>query len=126
TEGVYDVRSEAGEANYGLALAHLARVQKKRSLVVLFTDMENALFESELVPYLIRLRRTHSVLMLCLQDPVLHEWSRIGVTRLKEAYVKSTAYTFMEQRRAFAARMAAFGIEVLDVPANELALAAVN
>ena len=126
TEAVFDLKSDAAESNYGMALAHLARVQKKRSLIVLFTDMENALFETELVPYLIRLRRTHPVLMLCLQDPVLREWSRIAVTGLKDAYVKSAAYKFMEDRRAFAAKMAALGIEALDVPANELALAAVN
>ncbi|WP_309122491.1 DUF58 domain-containing protein [Paenibacillus sp.] len=125
-DAVYDLKSDTAESNYALALAHLARVQKKRSLIVLFTDMENVLFETELVPYLIRLRRTHPVLLLCLQDPVLREWSRIGVTRLKDAYVKSAAYKFMEDRRAFAARMAALGIEALDVPANELALAAVN
>ncbi len=125
-DALYDLKSDVAESNYGLALAHLARVQKKRSLIVLFTDMENALFETELVPYLVRLRRTHPVLLLCLQDPVLREWSRIGVTRLKDAYVKSAAYKFMEDRRAFAARMAALGIEALDVPANELSLAAVN
>ncbi len=125
-DALYDLKSDAAESNYGLAFAHLARAQKKRSLLVLFTDMENALFETELVPYLVRLRRTHPVLLLCLQDPVLREWSRIGVTRLKDAYVKSAAYKFMEDRRAFAARMAALGIETLDVPANELALAAVN
>jgi uncharacterized protein (DUF58 family) len=125
-DAVYDLKSDASESNYAQALAHLARVQKKRSLLVLFTDMENALFESELAPYLIRLRRSHPVLMLCLQDPVLHEWSRIEIRRTKDAYVKSTAYKFMEDRRQFAARMVALGIEVLDVPANELALAAVN
>lgn len=125
-DAVYDVKSDAAESNYAQALSHLARVQKKRSLLVLFTDMENALFESELAPYLIRLRRTHPVLMLCLQDPVLYEWSRISVERVKDAYVKGTAYKFMEDRRRFTAKMAALGIEVLDVSANELALAAVN
>lgn len=125
-DAVFDAKSDASESNYALALSHLARVQKKRSLLVLFTDMENALFESELAPYLIRLRRTHPVLMLCLQDPVLYEWSRIAVRRLKDAYVKSMAYKFMGDRRKFAMKMASQGIEVLDVPADELALAAVN
>lgn len=122
----YDLASDAAESNYAQALAHLARVQKKRSLLVLFTDMENALFESELAPYLVRLRRSHPVLMLSLQDPVLWEWSRNPVRRIKDAYVKSAAFKLMEDRRAFAARMAAAGVEALDVPAKELALAAVN
>ena len=125
-DAVYDVKSDAAESNYAQALSHIARVQKKRSLLVLFTDMENALFESELAPYLIRLRRSHPVLMLTLQDPVLDEWSRIKVERVKDAYVRSTAYKFMEDRRQFSAKMASLGIEALDVPANELALAAVN
>lgn len=125
-EAVYDARSDASESNYAEAFTYLARVQKKRSLLVLFTDMENALFESELAPYLMRLRKTHPILMLCLQDPVLFAWSRIPVERTKDAYIKSTAYRFLEDRRKFGARMASLGIDVLDVPANELATSAVN
>jgi uncharacterized protein (DUF58 family) len=125
-DAVYDLKSDMSESNYGLALTHLARVQKKRSFMVLFSDMESYLFEGELAPYLFRLRRTHLLLLLSLQDPLLHEWSEIAVRKVKDAYIKSTAHKFKEDRRRYAARMSALGIEVLDVPADELALAVVN
>ncbi|WP_199617106.1 DUF58 domain-containing protein [Paenibacillus alkalitolerans] len=125
-DALYDLKSDMSESNYGLALTHLARVQKKRSFMVLFSDMESYLFEGELAPYLLRLRRTHLLLLLSLEDPLLHEWAGIAVRGGKDAYIKSTAHKLQEDRRRYAARMSALGIEVLDVPSDELALAAVN
>jgi uncharacterized protein (DUF58 family) len=125
-EAIYALKSDPSEAHYGLALEYLMRVQRKRSLVVLFSDMENYLFEEELGPYLLKLRRAHPVLLLSLEDPVLAAWTRTKVNGLSEAYARSAAQAFRLDRKRFTGRMAALGIHALDVPAGKLALAAVN
>ncbi|SDD40389.1 Uncharacterized conserved protein, DUF58 family, contains vWF domain [Paenibacillus sp. UNCCL117] len=126
TEAVFDLESEFVEASYLTALQHLMRVQSKRGLTLLFSDLDNAMFDEQLQPLLQRLRRQHHVLLLGLRDEVLYGWTVIGTAGRREAYVKSLAHKFALDRRELAARLAASGIEVVDVPVSELAWTAVN
>lgn len=126
TEAVFDLRSDPVEAHYGAVFSHVLQAQKRRSLVVLFSDMESYLHDRELAAYALRLRRTHSLLLLSMNDPLLHGWSRIKPDNSRAAYVRSTAAKFMADRRAYVQKMAGQGIFVLDVPADRLALSAVN
>ncbi|MEK8132287.1 DUF58 domain-containing protein [Paenibacillus filicis] len=126
TEAVFDLRSEFVEASYSMALQHLLRVQKKRGLTVLFSDLDKDMFEDQLLPLLLRVRRQHHMLLLGMRDDVLHGWAHTATATRREAYIKSLAHKFTMDRRAFAARMAASGIDVVDVPVGELAWTAVN
>jgi len=125
-EALYNLKGDSAETNYARAFDHLLRVQRKRSLIVLFSDMENYLFEEELAPYLLKLRRIHPVVLLSLQDPLLAGWAGSEIRTVQQAYVSSTAQSFELKRRRFAARMSGIGVPVLDVAADRLALAAVN
>ncbi|KIL38050.1 hypothetical protein SD70_28850 [Gordoniibacillus kamchatkensis] len=126
TEAVFDLRSEPAEANYGAVFSHVLQTQKKRSLLVLFSDMESYLHDRELAAYALRLRRSHSLLLLSLSDPLLHGWSRVMPDSSRTAYIRSAAAKFTADRRAYVQKMAGQGIPVLDVPADRLALSAVN
>lgn len=123
---LYNLAGDSAETNYGRAFDHLLRVQRKRSLIVLFSDMENYLFEEELAPYLLKLRRIHPVVLLSLQDPLLAGRAKSEIRTLQQAYVRSTAQSFELKRWRFVAQMAGIGVPVLDVAADRLALAAVN
>lgn len=125
-DAVYDLKSEADESGYERALQYLMRVQKKRSLAVLFSDMDNHLLEQRLLPYLARLRRLHAPLLLSLQDPLVREWANTAAADARTEFIRSTAQKQAMQRREYTARLAGMGIQVLDVPADQLALAAVN
>jgi uncharacterized protein (DUF58 family) len=125
-EAVYPLKSEPSESNYSLALDYLLHVQRKRSMIVLFSDMENYLFEDELAPYLVKLRRNHALLLLSLEDPVVTAWTRAGTANLARAYMRTAAQTARLERKRFVGHMGSRGIPVLDVPAGQLALAAVN
>lgn len=50
-EAVYDLQSDFVESNPLQALEYLHRQQKRRSLIVLFSDMENYLLEDQLGAY---------------------------------------------------------------------------
>ncbi|MBP1990894.1 DUF58 domain-containing protein [Paenibacillus eucommiae] len=126
TRAVYDLKSDFVESAYGVALSYLLRVQKKRSLIVLFSDMESYLNDQELLPYLSRLRRSNYLLLLSLQDPLLHEWARIHADSSRTAFIQSLAHKFTTDRKAYVHTMAGMGIPVLDVSADQLTLSAVN
>jgi uncharacterized protein (DUF58 family) len=125
-EAVYDLKSDPEEANYSLALEHILRYQRKRSLLVIFSEMENLMFEDTLLPYLVRMRKIHLVLLITLQDPIIAQWSKHEINDSRSAFIKSTALKIMLDRKAYVHNMTQKGIEVLDVAADRLALVAIN
>lgn len=125
-EASYDLSHDFVEADPAKALEFMHRQQKRRSLMVLFSDMENYLVEDLLVGYLWKMRRSHLFLLLSQADPVLHEWSRVPVENSRLAYVKAVAQRFQLDRKAFQQKMTGAGIQVLDVPADQLTLAVIN
>ncbi|TVX99814.1 DUF58 domain-containing protein [Cohnella terricola] len=126
TMAAYDLKSDFVETGFGLALSHLLRQIKKRSFVVMFSDMESYLYDQELPVYARRLRRSHVPLLVSLNDPLLHEWARAEPTNNRTAYIQSLAHKFRLDRSEYVSQMASMGIQVLDVPADRLALSAVN
>ncbi|KQL44295.1 hypothetical protein AN963_23075 [Brevibacillus choshinensis] len=125
-EATYDLRSDFVESDPAKALEYLYRQQKKRSLMVLFSDMENYLVEDQLGGHLWRLRRSHLLLLLSLADPLLHGWSKGETASSHIAYVKAVAQRFQLDRRAFQQKMTGAGIQVLDVPADQLTVTLIN
>ncbi|WP_238178084.1 DUF58 domain-containing protein [Paenibacillus contaminans] len=125
-EASFDLQSEFVESNYGMALSYLLRVQKKRSFVAVFSDMENYLYHQELAAYAHKLRRSHMLLLLSLQDPLLHKWAHAEAADARTAYAQSMAHKFGHDRSGYVQEMAFTGIHVLDVPADRFTLSAVN
>ncbi|MEW9701194.1 DUF58 domain-containing protein [Paenibacillus sp. SI8] len=126
TRAVYDLRTDFLESSTGIAMSHVLRFLKKRSFVVLFSDMESYMYNHELLLYVERLRKSHQALLLSLHDPLLHQWSRIRAEDSRQAYRQSIAHKFTWERHAYVTKMAGRGIPVMDVPADQLTLSAVN
>jgi len=126
TEAVYDLKFDFVEPIYSVALAYLQRYLKKRSFIVLFSDMESYLYDKGLLPYMQRLRRGNPALLLSLGDPLLYDWVRIQAKDSHHAYIQSIAHQFTLDRLRYIHIMAGRGIPVLDVPADQLTLSVVN
>lgn len=126
TEAVYDLKHDFVEPIYSTALAYLQRYLKKRSFIVLFSDMESYLYDNGLLPYMQRLRRGNPALLLSLGDPLLYDWARIQPEDSHHAYIQSIAHKFTVDRKRYIYIMAGQGIPVLDVPADLLTLSVVN
>lgn len=126
TNAVYDLKADFVESSYGIAMSYVIRYQKKRSMLVVFSDMESYLYDKELAPYLQRLRQRHRMLLLSLNDPLLHGWVRIQAEDSRSAYIQSVAHKFTLDRKVYMQKMASRGIPVMDVPADQLTLSAVN
>lgn len=125
-EATYDLKSDFVESDPAKALTYLHRQQKRRSMIALFSDMENYLIEDQLSGYLWRMRRSHLLLLLSLADPLLAGWSQAEVRNSRLAYQKALAQRFRLDRKAFQQKMTGAGIQVLDVPSDQLTLSVVN
>ncbi|MDR6884569.1 DUF58 domain-containing protein [Bacillus sp. 3255] len=126
TKAVFDLRTDFVESSPQVAFSHVLRFLRKRSLIALFSDMESYLHNEEMLPYVQRLRRSHHVLLLSLQDPLLHQWARIRAEDSRQAYLQSVAQRMATDRYGYVSEMAGRGIPVMDVPADRLTLSAVN
>ncbi|WP_218197380.1 VWA domain-containing protein, partial [Pseudomonas sp. 2995-1] len=56
-QAVYDLKVDATESNYGAVLNYLQSVQNKRSLLLLFSDIQTFLYEESALAYLKKLRQ---------------------------------------------------------------------
>ncbi|MBC8080382.1 MAG: DUF58 domain-containing protein [Gorillibacterium sp.] len=126
TDAIYNLTSDFVEASCVYALGYLMRVQRKRSLIVLFTDINPYMQEAGLLLLLSRLRKQHYLLLLGIRDEVIHGHTLMESKHSRDAYIKSLSHKFMLDRQAYTAEMTRNGISVIDVPAGQLAWIAVN
>ncbi len=68
-ELLYNVRSEPVEADYARALGYLGLKNKRRSLIVIFTDLVTLDAAQPLIAYTARLATRHLPLVVTIQDP---------------------------------------------------------
>lgn len=96
--GVYDLKVQATESNYTLAFQHAQRIQTRRSMMILFTDVYSLTHENHSFYYLKQLRRKHLVLLTGIEDELLHQTIEQEPSTVYHAMQKSTA---QEQHLAF-------------------------
>lgn len=125
-EAVYDVAPEQVEPDYGRMIAWLRAKHKKRSLVVLFTDMVDPDISRGLIDHLAALATHHVVLLVCLTDPELLRLSTQSPQDSRGVYQKASALEVLAQRAETKARLQSKGVLVIDVPPEEFSTAVVN
>ncbi|MBB6513178.1 uncharacterized protein (DUF58 family) [Gracilibacillus halotolerans] len=96
--GIYDLEVQASESNYAMAFQHAQRIQTRRSMMILFTDVYSLTHESHSFYFLKQLRRKHLVLLTGIEDELLHRTIEQEPTTIYRAMQKSTA---QEQYLAF-------------------------
>ncbi|MEH7307056.1 DUF58 domain-containing protein [Neobacillus drentensis] len=70
-QAIYSLKVDAAESNYAAVLQYLEIVQKKRSLLLLFSDVRTFLHEESALILLKRLRQRHLFLMIGIEDQTL-------------------------------------------------------
>jgi uncharacterized protein (DUF58 family) len=125
TAAVHDLHPGLQATDYlAAAQAALTRV-KKRSLVVLITNLRDEDDET-LGPALRLLRRRHRVILASLREPELDQALQAPVLGFEQALRAGAIEAYQEQRRQALTRLDPGGALALDIPPRELAVALVN
>jgi uncharacterized protein (DUF58 family) len=90
-QGIYNLEVDAAESNYAEILNYLQLVQKKRSLILLFSDIQTFLHEESALIYLKRLRQRHLFLMIGVEDDMLVGRGKEEPVNAQQTMVKSIA-----------------------------------
>ncbi len=125
-EAMYALGSEPVEADYGRAINFLRAKQKKRALIILFTDLSGARASENLLAHLPRLTPQHLPLLVTIRDPVLDQEARQSPTGSEAVYRRTVAEQLIDERRLLLEQLQRRGVFTLDVDAQQLSISTVN
>lgn len=121
TEAMYALEPRLVESDYqGAFVATLSRF-RRRSMLVLFTELaEQAVIES-LLPALPMIARDHVVVIAAVTDPAVVSWATGEPLDAEGVYQKAAAVAALEERRRVTFRLQRLGVTVVDAPPGLLA-----
>lgn len=121
TDALYEFEPVLAESDYRGAFHETLARFRKRSLIVLLTDLVEQAVGESLLPALPVLTRSHLLLVGAIQDPQVRAWADGEVTDADGAYRQAAAARTLRARERAAARLRAAGATVVDVPPDRLA-----
>lgn len=123
---MHDLKAEPIESNPGLAFSYLGTKWKRRSLLVVFTDVENEDQARELTASLAQLRKHHLVLVVRVSDPKLRELKALSAADAYEVYKKSAALLYEIERQGAEDHLQSAGLQSLGSEPQDLSAALVS
>src|SRR5215510_6625260 len=114
------------EPSYARAFQYLSQNCKRRSLVVILTDLVDRDAAAELLAYAATLLPRHLPLIVTIGDKDLRALVAEEPRKIANVYQQSVAEELLQQREEALARITEMGGLALDVPAGRLSLELVN
>jgi uncharacterized protein (DUF58 family) len=108
------------ESDWRAMIAAIARRTRRRSLVVLLTDLNATALDEGLLPILPQLSSKHHVMIAAVADPRVDQMAA-GRSDAAAVYDAAAAERSRNDRRAIATRLRRSGVEVVDAVPTELA-----
>ncbi len=121
TEALYDLHPALVESDYRGAFTHALARFRRRSLIVLFTDLVEQAVGESLLPALPLLVRHHLVVVAAVRDPDVVGWANASPETAGDAYRSAAATLALAERDRATARLRGMGAIVVDAPAGRLA-----
>ncbi len=125
-EALADVEPQFDESDYERAAFELQSSYRRRSLIVVFTDLFDPVASSVVLAALGTLVRRHLVLVALMNDAALADALTAEPRDAATAYRMALAISFTSERERAVAALRGRGMLVVDVPARDLRLATLD
>ncbi|WP_042144134.1 DUF58 domain-containing protein [Paucisalibacillus sp. EB02] len=125
-ESVYHLEVDASESNYLQALQYLQSVQKKRSLILLFSDIQTFLQEDRTLMYFEGIRKRHLFLLVTVEDELMVKRAKEEPTGVNQAMVKGVAQQQILHKKRQKAKWERRGFILVEAKEERLATDAVS
>lgn len=123
-EALYDLEPALVESDYAGAFAETLARFRRRTMLVLVTDLAQHAVTEWLLPALPLIVREHLVVVAGVSDPDILRWASPGSTDDSSmAYRRAAAIAAMNERKRMAARLRGMGATVIDARPGRLASA---
>lgn len=125
-ESLYNVQSQPVEADYQRALSYLSFKHKRRSLVILFTDLVTLDAARPLIANMARLARRHLPICVTISDPNISNLAGRPVSSAGPLYRRGVAEILLDERQVILDTLNRSGVMTIDVPADKLTVSVIN
>ncbi|NOK59597.1 MAG: DUF58 domain-containing protein [Chloroflexi bacterium AL-W] len=125
-EALYNVHFEPVEADYAKALAYLSLKNKRRSLIIVFTDLVTLDAAKPLIANMARLAQRHLPLCVVVSDPNITNLAHVKPDNSGAVYQRAVAEMLLDERRVVLDTLNRNGVLTLDVPADKLSVSVIN
>lgn len=125
-ELLYNLESQPVESDYSRALGYLSVKNKRRSLIVVFSDIVTLDAAQPLIAYMGRLARHHLPLLVTMSDPNITHLVAQSPNSTTDVYQRAVAEQMLDERRIILDTLDRAGVLTLDVPADKLSIAVIN
>ena len=125
-EAIYALPVHSVEPDFEAAFKYLAAKQRKRALVLLFTDILDSDSAEGIAAYLSQLSKHHLVVCVTLTNAGIVELAEQKSTDSKSVYEKVIAERLLQEKHATLEILRCRGVLTIDVPAHRLTMAVVN
>jgi uncharacterized protein (DUF58 family) len=122
-DALADLEPRFEESDYERAALELRRRYRKRSLIVIFTDLFDPVASGAVLASLALLAPHHLVLVVLMNDAAIEDARDREPATVQDAYRAAVATSLASERARAVALLAARGIGVIDVPARDLSIA---
>lgn len=120
-EATYELEPALVETDHRAALAHTKARHRRRTTVVIATDLTEATVAQVLVPALPLVLRDSNVVIVAVTDPEVVSWAEAPAADDEEAFLRAAATSALDERAHLAARLRGLGATVVDAPPGDLA-----
>jgi uncharacterized protein (DUF58 family) len=123
---LYGAEPTLSFVDYQALFRELSVHAKRRSLVVLFTDLFDEDQAKALTAPVHRLAKRHVPLCVALRDPALETLTQNRPTEIDVAFQQAVAVEVVEERERLASQLAQQGVQFLDTDPRSLTIDTVN
>jgi uncharacterized protein (DUF58 family) len=120
-EALYDLEPALIESDYAGAFTETLGRFRRRTLLVVLTDLVAPAVEEWLVPALPLVLRDHVVVVAGVRDPDVVRWSWGRVESVSSVYRRAAAVSALDERHHTVARLRGLGATVIDAAPGTLA-----
>ncbi|HLM65012.1 MAG TPA: DUF58 domain-containing protein [Acidimicrobiales bacterium] len=120
-EALYDLEPALIESDYAGAFTETLARFRRRTLLVVLTDLVGPSVEEWLVPALPLVLRDHVVVVAGVRDPDVVRWSSAPAADSSATYRRAAAVSALDERRRTVARLRGLGATVIDAAPGTLA-----
>lgn len=123
---IHGLHAEPVQSRPEKAFSHMAARWKRRSLIVVFTDVEDRDQASQLAASLASLKRRHLVMVVRVSDPRLREIRTKRVEDPRGLYRRAAVMMVDEDRDAATSVLLAAGLQMVEAEPQDLSAALVS
>ncbi|MGE3631668.1 MAG: DUF58 domain-containing protein [Sandaracinaceae bacterium] len=125
-DALYAVQAEETHVDFRRLVEFMQLRVRKRSLLVMFSDLLDETHAMPLVEHASLLKRVHLPVCVTMHDPVAESLADASVGSVPDAYRRAAAADLLAERETVKAHLRKGGVNLVEAPPSELAVATVN